>query len=363
MIILGKGISVYLGMNYTLSENIQYIKRANNLGCKSIFTSLHIPEADYKKAINDFKEIASLAYSLNMDVIADISPRAFTYIGGNMNDLKAIKDLGIYGVRVDFGFSAMEIAEFTRNKYNLRIEINASTVTKQFLKDLGNYNPDFTNIQACHNYYPRLNTGISVDLFKKKNNMLKKFGMKISAFIPCEINKRGPIFEGLPTLEKHRFLKSVICAKELYAIGIDDVIFGDSIPSDDELESVLCLDESSVNFNIDILSCTQLERNIIFKSLHQNRPDPAEDVIRSTNSRTTLGINDIILAHNNIERKAGYITIDNKSYLRYAGELQVCRKDLPPDNRVNVVGKIIEEELFLLDYINEETKFKFKENI
>lgn len=355
---MGKGISVYVGMNYTLEENKDYIIRANKLGFNNIFTSLHIPEADYKKVIADFKEIASLANSLSMDVIADISPRAFTYLGGDMNNLKAIKDLGVYGVRVDFGFSPAQIAKFTRNAYNLKIEINASTVTQKFLNELSKLDPDYTKLQACHNYYPRLNTGISEDTFNRKNSMLKKLNIKISAFIPSQVNKRGPIFEGLPTLEKHRFLKPSLCVKHLYALGIDDVIFGDSIPSQQELQSVIKLENGLVNLNIDVLSATKLERHIIFEINHQNRPDPAQDVIRSTNSRTTLVKDDVILPHDNYERKAGYITIDNKKYLRYAGELQICKIDLTRDCRVNVVGKIVDEEMFLLDYIGEETKFK-----
>jgi hypothetical protein len=70
---------------------------------------------------------------------------------------------------------------------------------------------------------------------------------------------------------------------------------------------------------------------------------------------------DIINPYNNIDRKLGYVTIDNKDYLRYCGELQICKRTLPADKRVNVVGKIIDEELFLIDYIEDETKFRLVE--
>ena len=52
--------------------------------------------------------------------------------------------------------------------------------------------------------------------------------------------------------------------------------------------------------------------------------------------------------------------MDNEGYLRYMGELQICRRDLQEDIRVNVIGMVIEEELFLLDYIKDESKFRFK---
>lgn len=358
---MSKGISVFVGMSYSLEENKQFIIKAKELGYSGVFTSLHIPEANYEKAIEEFKELASLCSRLNMNIIADISPRAFTYLGADMNNLKVLKDMGIYGVRVDFGFTPEEIASFTRNPYGLKVEINASTVSSKFFSELHKFNPDYTMLQACHNYYPRLNTGISLETFKKKNEMLKKYGMKVSAFIPSLINKRGPIFEGLPTLEIHRFLEPQASAKELFALGMDAVFFGDSIPTDRELRTVGGLSEDIIELRIETFEACSIEKGIIFNPCHENRPDAAEDVIRSTNSRETLKKEDIINPYNNIERKVGYITIDNKDYLRYCGELQICKKILPMDKRVNVVGRVIEEDLFLMKYIEDETKFRLVE--
>lgn len=355
---MSKGISIYLGMNYSLEENIRYIKKAKEYGFDNIFTSLHIPEADYSKVIEDFKRIVELAKDLDLKIIADISPRAFKYLGASIKDLSVLKDMNIYGVRVDFGFSPKEIAEFTNNKYGLKIEINASTVTERFLNEFDKYNPNYKMLQACHNYYPRMNTGISEETLLKKNNMLKQYGIKLSAFIPSQSGKRGPIFERLPTLEAHRNMKSEVCAKHLFALGLDNVIFGDSIPSDEELISVGKLEKDILVFNIEELNCSEIESEILFKGSHENRPDPAEDVIRSTMSRETLNGRKVE-KKNNIERVKGSITIDNVKYLRYCGEVQICKKDLPADPRVNVVGYIRKDEMFLMDFIKEETKFKF----
>lgn len=293
---MAKGISVFVGMNYCLNDNMEYIEKAWEMGFTSVFTSLHIPEANYKRAIEEFKEITTLAKGKDMKVIADISPRAFKYLGADMNNLNAINDLGVHGVRVDFGFTPEEIALFTRNPYGLKIEINASTVTKRFLEEFDGYKPDYSNLQACHNYYPRQNTGLSIKTFLYKSQLLKENKIEISSFIPSLINKRGPIFEGLPVLEMHRYMKPEISAKHLFALGSDNVIFGDSIPSDEELKAVGKI---------------------------------AEDVINP---------------HNNIARKIGYVTIDNIKYLRYCGELQICKKDLPADERVNITAEIVDEE-------------------
>lgn len=361
---MAKGISIYLGMNKTLEENLDYINKAKKFGFTKIFTSLHIPEANYEKIISDFKEVTKLANKLGMKIIADISPRAFDYLGANMNDLKAIYGLGIYGIRVDFGFSPKEIADFTRNSYNLKVEINASTVTKKFLNEFEKFSPNFTNLMASHNYYPRMNTGISEKKLIEKNDMLKKYDIPISAFIPSLVNKRGPIFEGLPTLEIHRFLNPRIAAKHLFALGVDNVLFGDSIPTDKEIEGVGSISEEYIEFDINLYECSNIEKKILFNN-HENRPDSAEDVIRSTASREYLKKDDVIKPFNDIERKRGYITIDNSNYLRYKGELQICKKSLPADNRINVVGEIISDELFLLKYVDDDIKFKFslKNNI
>lgn len=40
------GISIYLGLDNTIEENLQLIKTAYKYGIKRIFTSLHIPETN-----------------------------------------------------------------------------------------------------------------------------------------------------------------------------------------------------------------------------------------------------------------------------------------------------------------------------
>ncbi|NFF86028.1 DUF871 domain-containing protein, partial [Clostridium botulinum] len=42
------------------------------------------------------------------------------------------------------------------------------------------------------------------------------------------------------------------------------------------------------------------------------------------------------------------------------GELQILLTDLEKDDRVNVIAKVKKDELFLLKYINEGRKFRFK---
>lgn len=60
-----------------------------------------------------------------------------------------------------------------------------------------------------------------------------------------------------------------------------------------------------------------------------------------------------------IVRKKGSITIDNELYGRYAGEMQVAINDLSVDEKVNVVGMVVEEDIFLCLILALEKCFNF----
>ncbi len=41
------------------------------------------------------------------------------------------------------------------------------------------------------------------------------------------------------------------------------------------------------------------------------------------------------------ERKKGSVTLDNEQILRYMGEIQIMKRDLPADEKVNRVARVI----------------------
>lgn len=43
--------------------------------------------------------------------------------------------------------------------------------------------------------------------------------------------------------------------------------------------------------------------------------------------------------------------MDNDAYGRYRGEIQICRRDLEADHRVNVIGRVIVEDIPLLSLL------------
>ena len=255
------GISIYFGLDNTRKENMNLMKKAYDLGYKRIFTSLHIPEANYKVLKSEVSEFLKEAKKLNMDIISDISPNTFKFLGLEDMDLKGLKDMGIGTIRIDFGYTDEEIAKMSRNNYGIKIQMNASTLTKDLIYNLKKAKTDFSNIDALHNFYPRIGTGISRECMIKMNKLLINNNLKVCAFVQSNNKKRGPIKEGLPTLEDHRNMDIQLAAEELYALGCDDIFIGDSLPSDDELSLLVNVKKNILDKNKDLFYFKNCQNN------------------------------------------------------------------------------------------------------
>ena len=216
---------------------------------------------------------------------------------------------------------------------------------------------EYKNIDALHNFYPRAGTGISIEYMEKQNKLLSKRGIKVSSFIQSNNRKRGPIKEGLPTLENHRNLDVRIAANELFALGNETVFIGDSLPSIQELKELSLLKQDEIMLDIEVMVKDDII-NRLLKETYTPRVDQARDAIRAVESRYNLN-GDIIIPMNTIDSEIGYITIDNIEYGRYMGELQILKVNKKRDYRINVVAKVSENSLHLLRYIDEGKKFSF----
>lgn len=357
-----KGISAYVGMGNSLETIYRYLELAQTYGYTRLFTSLHIPEANAAVIVNEFHQFVAHAVKLGYSITADISPRACAMLGAKLSDFSALKKLGLSAIRLDDGFSPEQIAALSVTS-GVDIEINASTITPISLQQIYSAKVDSTRIRACHNYYPRPETGLSFSLFAERCQLLRDYKIPVLAFIPSQSCPRGPIFAGLPTLEKHRLFSPQLAAKELLASQlVDGVLFGDPLVSEGELASVAHLDPACIELQVMVESdVSAAEREILFAAAHTNRTDPGEWVIRSQEARGLCQA--VIPARSSMLRPPGAVTIDNQDYLRYMGEMQVVRSALSADSRVNVAAHVIPEELFLLDYISPGGTFRLKEVI
>jgi hypothetical protein len=355
------GISVYPG-SAQLEQNIEYIALASKYGFERIFTCLiSIENQNAEDTIKDFKKMVSFANSKGLIVIADIDHSVFKRYNLTINDLSFFKELGVYGIRLDLGFSGIEESFMTFNPYGIKIELNMSNGNR-YIENILSYKPNKENLLSCHNFYPHLYTGLSLEHFIKCSRQYTDLGIRTAAFINSQNATFGqwPVSEGICTLEMHRNMSIETQAKHLFATGlIDDVIIANAFASEKELKSLNNLNKDMLEFTVETLpNIPELEKKILFEEIHFNRGDVSEYVARSTQSRVKYKSYEFPL-FNPSDIKRGDILIDSSLYTRYAGELQIALKDMRNTGKTNVIGRIIHDELFLLDYLEPWMKFGF----
>ena len=313
--------------------------------CDIYFTSFHIEEEfddEYKdKAI----KLINLLKRHNKKIIVDISIKGLNNLG--FKDIKEfVNDFDIDYIRLDYGFDNDEIIEISRY---CNIAINASTFDLSLLDKLNN------SVIAIHNFYPRKDTGLDIAFFNERNRILKENNIEIAAFITGDELLREPVYEGLPTLEENRdklpYIQYLSIIKE-----VDLVIVGDMGLSDYQKQLINIYENDSV---VAIPAILDEEYSYLYDIDLSGRIDSPKWLIRIKESREYASAGKIIEASNCIERNRGSITIDNKNYLRYSGEIQIMKKDFIKDDRVNVIGRIKDEYLEELDYIEAGNRFRF----
>ena len=340
-----KGISIYLGMENTLEQNKALMLKARAYGFTKAFLSLHIPEAKEKAIQQELGEITALANKLHMDLLADIT--ATTKVAG-----------GISQVRLDDGFSPQMVADYLREHLDHKVVLNASTVTAAFMDKLEQLEVPSDRLEALHNFYPRPHTGMGEDFFVRQNTMLRNHGLKIGAFVPSQTGKRGPVFEGLPTLEADRQGNTDLGARHLAALDVDGIFIGDNNPSEEELAALGAVKPCQVDLTLEVKGTADYLKELDGRVLTV-RPDEARDVIRALETRRLAkGWN--IMPYNAIARPVGAVTLDNNLAGRYKGELEIIKRPLEAAKSVNIIGQIPQEELFLLTYLKAGVSFSFK---
>jgi uncharacterized protein len=356
------GISIYPKQT-TLEKDLSYISLAAEYGFTQIFTCLLSIEEDKEQLISHFQKIMVHAHHLGMQVILDISPKVFEHLGIFDRDLSFFHHFGAYGVRLDMGFTSREEARMTFNPYGLKVEINMSNGTS-CLDPILMYKPNKENLIGSHNFYPHRYTGLSYAHFMKCSQTFKKSGLRTAAFIHSQTATFGPwpVMEGLCTLEMHRQLPIQVQAKHLFKTGvIDDVRIANAYAAEEELQALSKL--QILPFTLDVVlneQITPLEKKIVLAELHVFRGDVSDYLIRSTSSRVKY-------KHKMFQPTytppiyRGDILIDNERYGQYKGELQIALKEMENLGKTNVVGRIVDEELFLLDFMEPWDSFCFRE--
>ena len=357
------GISIYPEKS-SKKEILDYIDLSSEMGFSRIFSCLLSVNKSKNEIKKDFIEINKYAKSKGFEVIVDVAPNIFSNLGISYNNLEFFNEINADGVRLDIGFTGNEEAIMTFNKYNLKIEINMSN-NVHTIDTIMDYMPNRYNLYGCHNFYPHIYSGLNLDYFIKCTERFLKYGIKTAAFVTSQ-NKNTfgpwPVTQGLPTLEMHRFLPLDVQIKHFLAIDcINDILISNCYPSYEELNSLKNLDMRLITFDVEMKKdVPEVENDIVFKELHFNRGDKSENMIRSTQSRLKYKGHEFKLFNAPEIIKRGDIVIESSKYGHYAGELQIALKEMKNTGMSNVVGKVCDNEIFLLDYIKPWQKFKFR---
>ncbi|MBZ5201465.1 DUF871 domain-containing protein [Planomicrobium chinense] len=350
-----RGISVYLGEG-SPKDLEPYIQNIRKLGFNSIFTSLHIPEEDPSVYEERLRELGALALAYEMELMADISPKSLGHLGFTWDNAEGLVEWGVTGLRIDYGVNEETIAELSGK---MKIALNASTLTQEGLARLKAAGLRTEAVEAWHNFYPRPETGLDTQDFYEVNEWLKSKGLTVMAFIPGDGKRRGPLFDGLPTLEEHRSISPFAAYMAFEKSGlVDKILVGDITLSEESLMQFAAYDQGVIQLHAESLTENQ-DLMETAGTVQTNRLDAARDCVRSMESREygLFGTRRLAPEHT-AERPTGSITIDNERYGRYQGEMQITKRALPADERVNVIGRVLPKDLPLIEHIKSGVKFQ-----
>ena len=337
------GASIYVGLDdYPIEKNLEYLETLKKCDIEYVFISCHMKEAN-ENFYNELVRVCDKASELGIKVSLDVNKYL---LEGGFVIPKA------YSLRLDYGFTINDIVKvYKEGKYV--VELNASTISIDLLLKLKDLGVDLSRVRISHNFYPKKYTGLSIVDMIKKNEEFHKLGMRVMAYIPSSNMKRMPMYEGLPSLEEHRYMNLYAILDTIKYLGIDEVFFGDSYASVNELKLAKSFNYDEMIIPIIVKPSLSVEEKSLLERVHINRVDENEYFVRSS----VRSRNDI-LPDNTVDRNKFDVTIDNAKFLRYQGEVGIMKRHLEKDERVNVVGKALINDLVLSSF-KPNQKFRF----
>ncbi len=370
------GFSVYLSAALDQASH-EYVNRMVDAGFTGVFTSLHIPEDDPQVLRARLELLADWCRARRLTLTADVSGTGLHRLGWSLGEPERILATGLTALRIDDGVDLADVARLSRA---MPVALNASTITASDVDALRRHDARFSQLNAWHNYYPRTETGLERGWYLRKNQWLHDLGLHTVGFIPGDGALRGPLHLHLPTLEAHREWSPLAAYLDLRQAQTDDVYVADNTVSASSLRSLTrylhdqvvtlridgLLSTSGVDPGADLGTDSGADPNASLIStlgsvVWHNRPDVARDVVRLRESRGAQLLPVAANPHLVQPRLLGTVTVDNAQYGRYAGELQITRRDLPADSRVNVLGRVIPADRPLLNHIEANTGIQFAE--
>jgi hypothetical protein len=359
---LFRGTALYCGIGYGLDEMEKHLKMAASVGINAVFTSIQLPEANPRELHRDFPKMAEIAHKYGIKVFADLGPKTASQFGIDMFDLKAIKEFGIDVLRIDAGYTLEQKVQATKNDLDMVICLNPNVdATEENMQKMIELGINKENVTFCYNYHPMKYSGMKFEKAKAKSDIIHKYGFRVAGFLASNHHRRIGCGFGLPTLERHRGMDIFAQAQEGLLAGYDDIFMGDDLASEDELKCIVAAKKEHKRGPV----------NIRF------RPYVKGEVLEWLNGRSLkliqCGLDEIIRTafwdKESIypggyedglpgKRSKGDVCMCKASLLRYAGEVQLVKMDLPEDKDIGIIGRIIDEDIPILDVYNDMSQFR-----
>lgn len=333
------GASIYLK---SIDENYISILKKNNV--TSIFTSLHIKEE--KLTQEEIVDAVSKLIGEGFDLIIDISPDTLKIL--KIADYLELKELGVKTVRLDYGFD--DIGLIKELYANYKLVFNASIIDEPFIQKLLDNGIDLDSLGVMHNFYPKMNSGLSSNKLIQKNELFKKYNLNVIAFVAGDSVLRYPTYEGLVTLEKHRGVHSYVSGLDLYHNHyVTSVFVGDGRSSDNALSLL-----NTIGKNTLYVEAVLYDENF-YETDFRIRKDSNDRVIR-LNTRSESSV----LQGKVLTRQRGAISITNSLYGRYNGEVELYNADEACfDARYNTIGYVMPNFYDVMNYADKYEVIKF----
>lgn len=349
-----------------------YVDCAAQEGFDEVFLSLHLPEYSIAEQMKLLEQAAGAACQHGMRLTADVGGRQLTELLESEACSARIRRCRIGFIRLDYGFSMEQVTRMWKRWQVKGFTINASVYCRgefvRLKKEFAGIDPAIA-LRACHNYYPRPESGLSYEFFVEQNAILAELGIPVCSCIPDRESARGPVYEGLPTVEAHRYLPLEQVVRRLAASPANEgFLAADEHFSREKLALIRRVAEEerkktdrwTLRLRMET-AVSEEERGIAFGQSHRIRYDSNDRLLRSLSSRQVSEYAERIAPRPACPRPRGTVTVDNSAYGRYSGELEIALTDLPADVRVNVIGRIAEDDLWKLAYYRYGAEYRFQE--
>lgn len=344
--------------NYLLlckKYNVEY------LYLNSLCVNLSLKKEDF---LDVFQPVCDFAHELGYKIVIDTAPRFFDLFNIDYKDLSFFRNLHAYGLRIDQPFSGSEEAIMSYDQGEMHIDLQLSNCT-HWIDTVMDYYPKKGCIAGCHNFYPSVNSALTWDYYHKCNEFAQRYNLPVYAYISSQAKDTFCMWENTTkgqTIEAHRNLSMNVQIKDFINHGsLERLIIGNSYASEEELQAIQSTLTGIQCLNISLdEECSDLEKQVLFNELHFVRGDMSPYKLRSTQPRVKYKGNHFKLINPKPVLEKGDVVIVSHLGGMYSGEVQIITKEFENDGTCSVVGRVVDEELFLLDSFKPWQKFKFE---